>query len=104
MDMPTAAVVIKTKSDKASIKSGFYQSMQIATMCAKNHVKIIDCLPVYGQKSIMRELKTVDARKRFDYVIFFSPAQVAKTKQEFDDLVNEIETTFKCEVRWLRTG
>lgn len=104
MSMSTAVAVIKIRNDKATIKSGFYQSMQIATMCNETHVKIIDCVPVYSEKSIMKELRTIDARKRFDYVIIFSPVQVAKSKQEFEDFVNEVETTFTCKVVWLRTG
>ena len=105
MSMPTAVVALKAKGDKASIRTAIYQSMQIATKCTKDNVAVIDGIVTFGgTKDIFRELKTIDARKRFDYVIVFSPAQIAKTKQEFEDFVAEVESTFKCKVVWLRTG
>lgn len=103
--MKTAVVALKAKGDKASIRTAIYQSMQIATKCTREDIKIIDGIVTFGgTKDILRELKTIDARKRFDYVIVFSPAQVAKTEQEFEDFVNTVEVAFKCEVHWLRTG
>lgn len=105
MEMKTAVVAIKAKGDKAGIKTALYQGMQIATKCTNDNVKVIDCVPTFGgTKDIIRELKAIDARKRFDCVIVFSPSQVAKTPEEFKDFVAVVESTFKCEVCWLRTG
>ena len=106
MDMKTAVIAIKVKGDKSSIKTTVYQVAQLATECYKNGIKIVDCAIAYsgGPKSLIRELKTIDARKRFDYVIVFSPMQVAKDKREFAEFQQEVESSFKCEVMWLRSG
>lgn len=106
MSTKTAVLAIKAKGDKASIKSTVYQVTQMVTACVRDNIQIIDCAISYsgGIKSLIKDLKLIDSRKRFDFVIVYSPMQIAKDPKEFAEFREEVETEFKCELLSLRTG
>lgn len=97
-------MVLKVKSDKSSLKAMAYQIAQIATECTKHNVKIIDCAITFGgPKDIIRELKKIDAQKRFDSVIIYSPNQICKNEAEYQSFVDAVQTNFQAGVRCIRT-
>ena len=97
-------MVLKAKSDKASLKAMAYQIAQIATECTKHNVRIVDCIVTFGgPKDIIRELKKIDAQKRFDSIIVYSPTQICKNANEYGAFVNEVQTNFQAGVRCIRT-
>lgn len=97
-------MVLKVKSDKASLKAMAYQVAQIATECTKHNVKIIDCIVTFGgPKDIIRELKKIDAQKRFDSIIVYSPTQICKNANEYGVFVDAVQADFQAGVRCIRT-
>ena len=106
MEYKTAVLAIQAKGDKASIKSTVYQVTQMVTTCVRDNIQIIDCAISYSGsiKSLIKDLKLIDSRKRFDFVIVYSPMQIAKDPKEFAEFQQEVESSFKCEVMWLRSG
>ena len=102
--MENAVMVLKAKSDKASLRTMAYQVAQITTKCVELDVKIIDCIVTFGGvKDVLRELKKLDAGKRFDSVIIYSPSQICKDDAEYQAFVDEVQTTLKAGVRYIRS-
>lgn len=102
-ELRTCVIAIKAKSDKASLKTLAYQVAQITTLCTENNIKIKDCIITFGgTKDILREVKKLDAQKHFDYLVVYSPYQVAKDMTEFSEFVGVMEQNFKIDVKALR--
>lgn len=101
----TAVIALKAKGDKAGIKALAYQVSQLVVAAIDSDTQIIDCIITFGGvKDVLREVKKLDAQKRFDCLILYSPAQVAQNAVEYQQLIDTLETDFKIEVRCLRTG
>lgn len=103
--MSSAVLAVRAKAEKASIYALVHQVVGMTGLCINNNAKIVDCAFVFsGTKELIKELKKIDARKRFDYVVIYSPAQIAESKEEFTSFVDTVEQQFKCRVTWLRSG
>lgn len=99
MDMTYAVMALKTKADKSSIKNLAYQVAMITTRCVKPNVKIIDCIVTFGGvKDIIREIRNLDKTKSFQYLLIFSPKQIAKNQSEYEYLVSTLWNEFKVKV------
>lgn len=97
--------VSKVKGDKESIKTTSYQIAQITTRCVHHNIRIIDCIITFGgTKDILREVKKLDSKVRFDYLIVYSPAQVAQSEEEYNDFVSVMKKEFDVEVIAYRSG
>ena len=103
MSIKTGVLAFKVKSDKDSIKTLIYQTSQITTQCVKQNIKIIDCAVTFGGvKDILREVKKIDSKKRFDYLLVYSPNQIDGNKEDFMTLTNILKDEFQVEVLILR--
>lgn len=103
--METAAMAIKAKSDKAGIRTLAYQVAQITTQATKNNIKIVDCLVTFGGvKDILREVKNLDAKKRIDSILIYSPSQIAKSETEYREFVDALNKDYKIAVRCIRSN
>ena len=77
----TGVLALKVKSDKASLKTLAYQVAQITTQCVKSDIKIVDCIITFGgTKDFVREITKLDAKKEFDFLLIYSPQQIAKER------------------------
>jgi len=105
MKTKTAVIALKAKGDKAGIKTLAYQVSQIVATTIDTDTQIIDCIITFGGvKDVLREVKKLDAQKRFDYLIIYSPAQIAQNALEYQQFMDVLESDFKIEVRCLRAG
>lgn len=108
--MPTiesvpVVVALKTKSDKASLITFAYQLSTLVTKCVHSDFAVSDFVVTFGgTKDVLRELKKIDAKKRFEYVIVYSPKQIAQSAEEFDDFIAQVKSLYKSDVLWLRSG
>ena len=102
--METAVIVLKAKSDKQGIRTLAYQVAQMSTVATKQNLKIVDCIVTFGGvRDVLREVRALDGRKRVDAILLYSPAQVAKTEQEFLDLVETLREDFQMMVHCVRS-
>lgn len=103
MNIKTGVLAFKVKSDKESMRTLVYQTSQITTQCVKQNIKIIDCVITFGGvKDVVREIKKIDNKKRFDYLLIYSPQQIANNKDDFIALVDILKHDFQIEVLALR--
>lgn len=103
--MEQGVIVLKAKTDKASLKTFAYQVAQLTTQATKTNIKIVDCIVTFGgAKDILREVKKLDGQKRFENILIYSPNQICKNALEYQDLVATLEKDYKVGVRCLRSG
>lgn len=103
MNIKTGVLAFRVKSDKESMRTLVYQTSQITTQCVKQNIKIIDCVITFGGvKDVVREIKKIDNKKRFDYLLIYSPQQIANNKDDFIALVDILKHDFQIEVLALR--
>ncbi len=97
------AIALKVRTDKSSLEDLVYQSMQIAAYCLNNNLKPIGCvLSFRGCDDILKQLKKLDRKDRFEYVLIYSPHQVAKDRGEYNGFVQAVRNIYKAEVQYLR--
>lgn len=103
--MEKAVIALKVKSDKNGIRTAVYQACQLCMQAWKSNIEVIDCIVTFGgSKDILREVKVIDAKERFDTLLIYSPSQVCKEKQEFVELENILADSYQIQVRYLRSG
>ncbi len=99
MDMSYAVMAFKTKADKRSIKNLTYQVAMITTKCVNPNIKLVDCIITFGGvRDILREVRNLDKTKTFQYLLIFSPKQVAKSKEEYEYFVDTLLDEFGVKV------
>lgn len=104
MNISYGVMALKTKSDKESIRTLAYQVCQITTHCVKQNIKIVDCIVTFGGiKDFLREIKKLDTKKEFNYLLIYSPHQIAKSEQEYLEFANILEKDFQIEIKYLRS-
>ena len=102
--MEQSVIVLKAKTDKASLKTFAYQVAQITTQATKSNIQIVDCIVTFGGvKDVLREVKKLDGQKRFSSILIYSPSQICKNTLEYQDLVETLEKDFKVGVRCIRS-
>lgn len=102
--MKTGVIAIKVNRDKDGIKTALAQAAQLATTCVKTDIKIVDCIPTFiGAADIIKEVKKIDRKRRFDYLLIYSPNQIAKSPQEYKEFVSALKHDFQIEVQYLRS-
>ena len=102
--MEKTIMVLKAKSDKASLKTLAFQVGQITTQCTRHNVEIVDCIITFGgAKDALRELKKIDQKKEFNSVVLYSPNQLCKDEEEYQAFVTEIQNQYKAGVRYIRS-
>ena len=105
MDLKTAVMAFKVKGDKENIRALAFQVSQITTRCVQHNIKLIDAIIIFGGvKDILREVKKLDRKERFDYIIIYAPRQIATTEQEYQDFVATMREEYQVEVLPYRQG
>ena len=99
MDMKYAVMAVRTKADKQSIKHLAYQVAKITTKCVNPNIKIVDCIVTFGgTKDIIREVRRLSSKKEFQYVLIYSPMDIAQSKEDYEKFVNCIREDYHMEV------
>ncbi len=99
----TGVLAMKVKSDKESLRTLAYQVAQITTQCVKDDIKIIDCILTFGgTKDFIREITKLDTKKHFDFILIYSPQQIAKNNVEYQAFKQVLKEEFDVEIRTLR--
>lgn len=105
MEIKTAVMAFKVKAVKEDIKTLTFQVSQITTRCMNHNIKLFDTIVVFGGiKDVLREVKKLDEKGRFDYLIIYSPWQIAQTEQEYNDFVLTMQQEYQVEVLPYRQG
>ena len=101
--MSTAVMVLKTSTDKASLEELAFESSQLTALAIQDSIKLVDCVITFqGCKDILKQLKRIDRKRRFDYVIIYSPHQIAKNAGEYNAFVQVCRDAYQAEVKYFR--
>ena len=93
------------KSDKSGIKTAIYQTYQLCLQAWRSGIEVVDCIVTFGgAKDILREVKVIDAKARFDTLLIYSPSQICKDKIEYLEFENFMTECFKVQIKFLRSG
>lgn len=102
MKIPVA-IAFKVATDKASLENLVSQSMQIAVYCLNNNLNPIGCVLTFRScEDILKQLKKLDNKERFEYVVIYSPRQIAKNHAEYTEFVQAVRNNYKSDVKHLR--
>lgn len=103
--MEKAVIALKVRNDKAGIKTAIYQACQLCAQALKNDIQVVECIVTFGgAKDILREVKALDAKGRFDTLLIYSPSQICKSGVEYIEFENFMAECFKIQIRYLRSG
>lgn len=103
--MECAVIALKAKNDKSGIRAVAYQVTQLTTQAVKSGVQIVDCIVTFGGvKDILREIRVLDSKKRFDSLLIYSPSQICKDAVEFQAFVEILEKDYRVKVRYIRNN
>lgn len=103
--MECGVIALKAKTDKAGLRTMAYQVAQITTQAVKNDIKLIECIITFGGvKDILREIKAMDSKKRFEYLLIYSPSQICKDLLEYRAFVEILEREYKIQVKYIRSN
>lgn len=103
--MEQGIMVLKSKTDKASLKALAFQVSQITTRAVKADIELVDCIVTFGgAKDIVREVTRLDAQKRFDSILLYSPSQIFEDAVEYRAFVELMKQEFKVKVRCVRSN
>ena len=103
--MEKAVIALKVKSDKSGIRTAVYQACQLAMQAWRSGIEVVDCVITFGgARDILREVKVIDAKERFDTLLIYSPSQICKDKIEYLEFENFMTECFKVEIKYLRSG
>jgi len=97
--MPKALIVLKSANNRQAAEDCAWQCAQLTEFCIANKVKPIGCVVSHaGINDMIKRVKSADRTKRFDYVVIYSPTQIAKTTQEYDEFVTAMNDEFQVKV------
>lgn len=103
--MERAVIALKVKNDKTGIKTAIYQACQLCVEALKNDVRVVECIVTFGgAKDVLREVRALDAKGRFDTLLIYSPSQICKDGIEFLEFENFLTECFNIRIRYLRSG
>lgn len=106
--MEKGVILLQTKNDKDSIKSFSFQLAQIVERAIKSKIQLVDIIIIYDVKDIaktaVREVTKLDAKKRFDSLLIYSPSQICKDAVEYQAFVALMAQEFKVKVRYIRSN
>ena len=103
--MEKAVIALKVKSDKSGIRTAVYQACQLCMQAWKSGIEVVDCVITFGgARDILREVKVIDAKERFDTLLIYSPSQICKDKIEYLEFENFMTECFKVKIKYLRSG
>lgn len=106
--MEQGAILLQTKNDKDSIKSFSFQLAQIVERALKNRIQLVDIIIIYDVKDVaktaVREVTKLDAKKRFDSLLIYSPSQICKDAVEYQAFVALMADEFKVNLRYIRSN
>lgn len=102
METKKAVIVIKTsqRGTKASNINLSSMVSEITTHCVDKDIEIVGFVIGFsGANAIQSMVKDLKAfRKRFDYVVVYTPKQVATNRKEWERFVFEVQSASRCKV------
>lgn len=102
-ELKTGVMAFKVRTDKESLKVLAYQVSQITTECVHRNIKLVDCIITFGSsKDIIREVKKIDTKRKFDYLIIYSRNQIGFSETEMLDFMKAMDE-YEVRVVALRT-
>lgn len=97
--MPKALIVLKSTNNRQASEDCAWQCAQLTEFCIQSKVKPIGCVVSHaGINDMIKRVKSADRTKRFDYVVIYSPTQIAKSEQEYEDFVTTLNEDFQVKV------
>lgn len=94
-----AVLAIRMKTDKRSLCTSAYQIAQITTTAVYKNFVIEDCIVTFGGlKDLLREVKAVDGRTPFSYLLIYSPVAFTQSPAEYRDFVSTMAQDFQITV------
>ena len=99
VEMKYAVMAVKAKSDKKSIKHLAYQVAKITTKCVNPNIKVVDCIVTFGgTKDIIREVRQLIPKKEFQYLLIYSPMDIAQGEEDYNKFVSCLNENYHIEV------
>lgn len=101
-----AVLVIKGKADKPGLRKAVIQAATMGKYCNSFDITgfIVVTSSSNATKDICKQVKKLRAENRipFDYLLIYTPKEVAKTEQEFATFCWQMEKECQCVVKWLK--
>ena len=101
-----AVLVIKGKADKPGLRKAVIQAATMGKYCNSFDITgfIVVASSSNATKDICKQVKKLRAENRspFDYLLIYTPKEVAKTEQEFATFCWQMEKECQCVVKWLK--
>lgn len=102
--MVSAIIALRVANNLDSIEDTIFQTSQITKLCIKQNITLVGCVATYsGVKDLLKKLKKVDRKKRFDVVIVYSPRQITKNHEEYVEFVNTLKKEYAVDVYCYRS-
>lgn len=96
-------MAFKVKNTKDSIKALTYKVAKMTTDCVHQDIRVLDCIITFGgTKDILREVKKLHSMKEFDYLLIYSPKQIADTQTEFMLFADTLKKECKVEIKYYK--
>ena len=96
--MKKALILLKSANNRQANEDCAWQSSQLTMFCIANNVKPIGCVVSHaGIKDMEKRIKSSDRTKRFEYIVIYSPNQIAKSKEEYEWFINTMAEDFQVQ-------
>ena len=106
--MEQGVILLHTKRDGDSLKTFAFQLTQIVQRAERSKIELVDCIIIYDVKDIakaaVREVTKLDAKKRFDSLLIYSPSQLFRDAVEYQAFIEVMRQDFQVKVRHIRSN
>ena len=106
--MEQGVILLQTKNDRDGIRSFAFQLTQIVQRAMRSKIKLVDYIIIYDVKDVaktaVREVTKLDAKKRFDSLLIYSPSQICRDAVEYQAFVALMAQEFQVKVRYIRSN
>lgn len=97
--LKTGVMAFRVQANKDSIKALTFQVAKITTDCVYQKIEIIDSIVTFGKvRDLLREVEKLHNLKDFDYLLVYSPYQLADSKEEFLLLSNTLMAEYGIKI------
>lgn len=97
--MNRALILLKAANNRQANEDCAWQCCQLTMFCITNKVKPIGCVVSHaGIKDMVKRVHSADKTKRFEYIVIYSPNQVAKSEAEYMDFIKTMADEYQVRV------
>lgn len=97
--MVRALILLKSTNNRQACEDCAWQCAQLTEFCIQSKVKPVGCVVSHaGIKDMIKRVQSADKTKRFEYVVIYSPTQIAKSEQEYQEFVTTMHEEFQVKV------